>query len=170
MAIEIERKFLVQGDTWRSLAIEVLDYRQGYISRGKGRTVRVRRAGDRAYLTIKGATIGITRSEFEYEIPVADAEIMLSTLCDRPLIEKKRYRIPIDDLIWEVDEFLGENQGLILAEVELQQAEQSIPLPDWIGKEVSDDPRYFNANLVMHPFTHWSGYPLKPNEGPAPSY
>lgn len=155
MAIEIERKFLVQSDAWRSLAAGVL-YRQGYISRGNGRTVRVRQAGDRAYLTIKGATIGLSRSEFEYEIPVDDAEVMLTTLCDRPLIEKKRYRIAIGDLVWEVDEFLGENEGLILAEVELQQAEQTIPLPDWIGAEVSDDPRYFNANLVTHPFTRWS--------------
>ncbi|WP_448563384.1 CYTH domain-containing protein [Trichothermofontia sp.] len=154
MAIEIERKFLVQGDAWRSLAVGVL-YQQGYISRGNGRTVRVRRAGEQAYLTIKGPSIGISRSEFEYEIPVADAEIMLTTLCDRPLIEKKRYRIPINDLVWEVDEFLGDNQGLILAEVELQQADQRIPLPTWIGPEVSGDPRYFNANLVAHPFTQW---------------
>lgn len=157
MAIEIERKFLVKGDTWRSLAVGVI-YRQGYISRSNDRTVRVRRAGDRAYLTIKGVAIGISRSEFEYEIPVADAEIMLTTLCDRPLIEKKRYRIPIGDLVWEVDEFLGENQGLIVAEVELQQVAQSIPLPDWIGEEVSGDPRYFNSNLVAHPFTHWQSH------------
>lgn len=160
MAIEIERKFLVKGDAWRSLAVGVL-YRQGYISRGNGRTVRVRQAGDRAYLTIKGRAIGLSRSEFEYEIPVDDAEIMLTTLCDQPLIEKKRYRIKIGDLIWEVDEFLGENQGLVLAEVELEQAEQTITLPDWIGAEVSGDPRYYNSNLVTHPFTRWS--PLPPS-------
>ncbi len=154
MAIEIERKFLVQSDAWRSLAVGIL-YRQGYISRGNGRTVRVRQAGDRAYLTIKGATIGLSRSEFEYEIPMDDAEIMLTTLCDRPLIEKKRYRIAIGDLVWEVDEFLGENEGLVVAEVELQEANQTLTLPAWIGTEVSGDPRYFNSNLVAHPFTHW---------------
>jgi len=154
MAIEIERKFLVQDNTWRSLAVGLV-YRQGYISGGNGRTVRVRRVGDRAYLTIKGPAIGISRSEFEYEIPVADAEAMLTTLCDRPLIEKKRYRIPIDDLVWEVDEFFGENAGLILAEVELQHLDQPISLPAWIGEEVSGDPRYFNSNLVVHPFTRW---------------
>jgi CYTH domain-containing protein len=154
MATEIERKFLVQGERWRSLATGSV-YCQGYITSGNGRTVRVRMIGEQGYLTIKGPTVGLARSEFEYPIPVADAREMLETLCDRPWIEKTRYKIPWQGLIWEVDEFAGENQGLILAEVELTDPTQAIDLPDWIGKEVSDDRRYFNSNLAKHPFTHW---------------
>lgn len=154
MGTEIERKFLVQGEAWRSLAEGVL-YRQGYLSREVNRTVRVRVAGDRGYLTIKGASNGISRAEYEYAIPLLDAAELLDTLCQRPLIEKKRYRIPWGNVIWEVDEFFGENQGLILAEVELSHADQALELPDWIGAEVSHDPRYFNANLVKYPFQRW---------------
>jgi len=154
MPVEIERKFLVRGDDWRSLATGTL-YRQGYLVSERGRTVRVRIAGDRGYLTIKGATVGISRSEYEYLIPVSDAAELLDTMCDRPLIEKLRYRIECQGLVWEVDEFLGENQGLLLAEVELDDAAQTISMPDWIGQEVSGDPRYFNSNLVKQPFTQW---------------
>lgn len=154
MAVEIERKFLVVGDSWRSLAPGVL-YRQGYVAASQERTVRVRVAGDHGYLTIKGASVGIGRSEFEYAIPFADAQEMLDTLCDRPLIEKYRRKIPYNNLVWEIDEFLGENQGLIIAEVELQSAQQEITLPEWIGAEVSSDPRYFNANLAKQPFSQW---------------
>jgi adenylate cyclase len=155
MAVEIERKFLVNGEQWRSLATGTL-YRQGYIASGIGRTVRVRVAGERSYLTIKGASEGIARAEFEYEIPIADALEMLATLCDRPLIEKTRYRIPWNGLLWEVDEFIGENQGLILAEVELTDPDQPVSIPEWIGQEVSGDPRYFNSNLAKHPFQSWT--------------
>lgn len=155
MGIEIERKFLVKGDAWRSLAPGVL-YRQGYLVAEKRRSVRVRIAGERACLTIKGQAIGLARAEFEYEIPVTDAEILLDTLCDRPLIEKLRYSIPDHHLVWEVDEFLGENQGLIVAEVELTEAGESLILPDWIGAEVSTDPRYFNSNLAQHPYRLWT--------------
>lgn len=154
MGVEIERKFLVQGNHWRSLAPGTL-YRQGYLASGAGKTVRVRLAGETGYITIKGATTGIARSEYEYVIPQQDAAELLDTLCDRPLIEKIRYRIPIDSLVWEVDEFLGENQGLIMAEVELQDDRQEIKLPDWIGEEVSHDPRYYNSNLSKHPFKDW---------------
>lgn len=154
MAVEIERKFLVQGEAWRSLAAGVV-YRQGYLTASDRRTVRVRIAGETGYLTIKGATEGIARLEFEYPIPAADAAIMLDTLCDRPLIEKVRYKIPWGNLLWEVDEFKGENQGLILAEVELQSPDQAVQIPDWIGQEVSGDFRYFNASLAKHPFTRW---------------
>jgi len=154
MAIEIERKFLVQGDQWRQLGHGTV-YRQGYMAKGKGRTVRVRIAGDRGYLTIKGAPSGISRLEFEYPIPLADAEEMLATLCDRPLIEKTRYRIEWAGLVWEVDEFAGENQGLILAEVELTSEAQAITVPDWIGVEVTHDPRYYNSNLSKQPFLKW---------------
>jgi adenylate cyclase len=154
MAIETERKFLVNGDAWRSLAAGV-PYRQGYICAVDGRTVRVRIAGDQGFLTIKGPSIGISRSEFEYPIPLSDAQELLDTLCQPPLIEKVRYRIPVQDLVWEVDEFGGENQGLIVAEVELSDPERAIDLPDWIGAEVSDDRRYYNSNLSRHPFTRW---------------
>jgi adenylate cyclase len=154
MATETERKFLVKSDDWRSLAPRIL-YRQGYIASSEARTVRIRVAGDRGYITIKGISVGISRSEFEYPIPVEDAMEMLDTLCDRPLIEKYRHKIAIDHLVWEVDEFLGENQGLIMAEVELPDAQQEVTLPEWIGTEVSGDPRYFNANLAKHPFTQW---------------
>jgi CYTH domain-containing protein len=154
MGIEIERKFLVQGDAWRRLAPGTL-YRQGYIMSGAGRTVRVRIAGDQGFLTIKSKPEGIARSEFEYAIPLADAAELLDHLCDRPLIEKYRHKIAIDDLVWEVDEFLGDNQGLILAEVELEHADQAIALPDWIAQEVTQDARYYNSNLVKHPFSRW---------------
>lgn len=154
MGIEIERKFLVR-DGWRGLAEGIL-YRQGYLASRPGCTVRVRAAGNQGYLTIKGGTAGISRAEYEYSIPLEDAVQLLDSLCQPPLIEKTRYRIRVaSGLVWEVDEFAGENQGLIIAEVELSHADQSIELPDWIGLEVSDDPRYFNANLAKHPFGRW---------------
>jgi adenylate cyclase len=155
MPTEIERKFLVKGDEWRSLGKGTL-YRQGYLATKKGCSVRVRLVGDRGYLTIKGLTEGISRAEYEYLIPAEDAREMLDTLCDRALIEKTRYRVEYSGLIWEIDEFVGENQGLIVAEVELKDANQPIDLPNWIGKEVSDDPRYFNVNLVQYPYSQWS--------------
>ncbi len=154
MAVEIERKFLVKNDRWRSLATGQI-YCQGYIPTTPGSTVRVRIIGEQGYLTIKGPSEGTSRAEFEYPIPLKDAKELLETLCQRPLIEKKRYKIPIDDLIWEVDEFLGENQGLIVAEVELQDENQGIDLPNWIGDEVSHDPRYRNASLVKNPYCQW---------------
>jgi len=155
MGTEIERKFLVQNDNWRALGQGKL-YRQGYLTTNPDCTVRVRIAGDQGYLTIKGATTGISRAEYEYGIPLEDAAQLLDTLCQPPLIEKTRYRIPAaKGLVWEVDEFAGENQGLIIAEIELPNAEQSVELPDWIGPEVSNDPRYFNSNLSKHPFSHW---------------
>lgn len=155
MGIEIERKFLVTGDGWRSLAVGTV-YRQGYLVSGEGVTVRVRLAGDTGYLTIKGATEGISRSEYEYVIPIADAAEMLDTLCDRPLIEKVRYRFVQNGLTWEVDEFTGANQGLVLAEVELHDPNQIVQLPDWVGEEVSHDPRYFNVYLAKNPFPSWT--------------
>ncbi|HIK04823.1 MAG TPA: CYTH domain-containing protein [Trichormus sp. M33_DOE_039] len=153
MAKEIERKFLVTDDTWRQLAEGSL-YRQGYIA-SQGATVRVRIAGNQGYLTIKGPTVNYSRSEFEYPIPLADAQEMLDTLCVRPLIEKTRYKINLNGLVWEVDEFAGANQGLILAEVELTDESQQIELPNWIGEEVSGDPKYYNSYLVKHPFSEW---------------
>ncbi len=154
MAIEIERKFLVKGDQWRNLGQGKI-YCQGYFPTAQGCTVRVRIIGDQGYLTIKGKTVGNSRSEYEYSIPLLDAQEMLNNLCDRPLIEKTRYKIITDNLTWEVDEFKGENEGLILAEVELTSEDQKIKIPEWIGKEVSGDPKYYNANLVKYPFSQW---------------
>lgn len=155
MATEIERKFLVKSDEWRSLTTGTI-YRQGYLSAKKGCTVRVRLAGNQGYLTIKGLAKGVSRAEYEYPIPAKDAQELLDNLCDRPLIEKTRYKIEYAGLIWEVDEFVGENQGLIIAEVELPDENYSFERPDWIGQEVSDDPRYYNVNLVQHPYSQWS--------------
>ena len=154
MPTEIERKFLVKNDAWRKLAPGTF-YCQGYIYSEKGKTVRIRIIGEQGYLTIKGPSVNIARKEFEYPIPLEDAQEMLDSLCNRPLIEKTRYKINYGGLVWEVDEFSGENQGLIVAEVELDQANQVITLPDWIGVEVSQDPRYFNSNLAKHPYSKW---------------
>lgn len=154
MGIEVERKFLVVTEQWRAGAERTL-FRQGYLNTDRERTVRVRLAGDAAWLTIKGVTEGVSRREFEYAVPPADAEILLDELCLRPLIEKYRYRVQHAGLTWEVDEFLGDNAGLIIAEVELDHPDQAIELPSWVGKEVSDDARYFNANLIAHPYCRW---------------
>mgnify|MGYP003365471835 FL=1 len=155
MAKEIERKFLVVGDAWRTLAEGTL-YRQGYLSSVKERTVRVRTVGPRAFLTVKGITVGATRAEYEYEIPSADCNAMLETLAEKPIIEKKRYCIPLDGHVWEVDEFFGENLGLIVAEIELKSEGEAFTKPAWIGAEVTGDPRYYNANLIANPFTKWA--------------
>jgi adenylate cyclase len=154
MAHEIERKFLVKNDDWRKLATGER-FRQGYLSTTPERTVRVRVVGDQGSLTIKGITKGVSRVEYEYPIPFSDAEHMLNELCERPLIEKLRHKIEIDNLVWEIDEYEGENYGLVIAEVELDHEEQDFHLPDWIGQEVSDDARYFNANLVANPYRKW---------------
>lgn len=154
MAQEIERKYLVKGTAWKALAAGTL-YRQGYLSSVKERTVRVRIAGEKGFLTIKGVNKGVTRTEFEYPIPTDDAAAMLDGLCERPQIEKTRYVVPSGGYTWEVDEFHGDNDGLVVAEVELQSADETPPLPDWVGEEVSSDPRYFNSNLVKRPFKSW---------------
>jgi len=152
--IEIERKFLVVADNWRQGATGVR-FRQGYLCTDPERTVRVRLAGDRGTLTIKGRTEGISRAEFEYPIPTAEAAELLDRLCLRPLIEKIRYRVEHAGRTWEIDEFFGANEGLILAEVELEAEDIQPALPPWIGREVSDDPRYYNASLVQRPFSMW---------------
>jgi CYTH domain-containing protein len=154
MAKEIERKYLVRGDSWRGLA-EGSVYRQGYIATQEKATVRIRIIGEKSYLTIKSPSIKYSRLEFEYPIPVEDAQEILETLCERPFIEKIRYKIESGGLVWEIDEFDGVNKGLILAEVELNDEHQQIELPIWIGEEVSDDSRYFNSNLVKYPFSQW---------------
>jgi len=160
MNYEIERKFLVKSDEWRAAAEGSL-CRQGYISAMAGRIVRVRTLAGRGFLTVKGMCRGIARPEFEYEIPLADADAMLDGICEKPLIEKKRYRVPFAGLVFEVDEFFGENAGLIVAEVELLDEKQKIELPGWIGAEVSNDSRYCNSNLVSHPFCRWQQATVK---------
>lgn len=155
MGVEIERKFLVQADGWRADADGGTPYLQGYLASGDGATVRVRMAGAQGKLTIKGKTRGIARAEFEYDIPAADAEAMLRTLCKGHLVDKTRYRVPVGRHVWEVDVFLGGNAGLVLAEVELGAEGEAFERPAWAGAEVSDDPRYFNAYLARRPFTTW---------------
>ena len=154
MAKEIERKFLVVGDAWRALASGTT-YRQGYLSTVKERTVRVRTIGDKGFMTVKGITVGATRLEYEYEIPAGEANEMLDGLCEQPIIEKDRYKIPHEGFTWEIDEFAGVNAGLIVAEIELPSEDQQFARPDWIGEEVTGDPRYFNSNLIANPFTTW---------------
>jgi CYTH domain-containing protein len=154
MGKEIERKYLIKDDTWRK-DTSGTTYRQGYLSTVKERTVRVRTIDDKGFLTIKGITIGATRREYEYEIPMADANEMLDELCEKPIIEKTRFKISHAGLTWEIDEFAGVNQGLIVAEVELESEDQNIDFPPWVGEEVSGDPRYFNSNLIANPFANW---------------
>lgn len=154
MGVEIERKFLLVGDAWRSLGQPVL-LRQGYLSSTRERVVRVRIEGEQAVLTIKGESRGATRGEWEYPIPLADAGELLDGLCEQPLIEKYRRRITHAGMVWEVDEFLGANAGLVVAEIELESEDQVFDKPEWVGEEVSDDARYFNANLIRHPFSRW---------------
>jgi adenylate cyclase len=154
MGKEIERKFLVKGDVWRDLA-KGTSYRQGYLNSAKERTVRIRTINDQAFLTVKGLTVGATRAEYEYEIPLADCNAMLDALAEKPIIEKKRYKVPFEGLTWEIDEFFGDNAGLIVAEVELESEGQAFRKPEWVGEEVTADPRYFNSNLIKHPYTRW---------------
>ena len=153
MGKEIERKFLIKGTDWRKLA-QGTHYRQGYLSTVKERTVRVRTIDDKGFLTVKGITVGASRLEFEYDVPVKDACEMLE-ICEQPIIEKSRYKIKHGGFTWEVDEFYGVNQGLIVAEIELESEDQKFDKPDWIGEEVTGEPKYFNSNLIKNPFTKW---------------
>ncbi|MDL2357182.1 MAG: CYTH domain-containing protein [Pseudomonadota bacterium] len=154
MGVEIERKFLLAGDCWRALGTPLL-LRQGYLSADPARVVRVRVAGDQAWLTIKGRSVGATRGEWEYPIPLADANALLDDLCEQPIIEKYRREIAHAGHIWEVDEFLGANQGLVVAEIELAAEDQPFDKPDWIGADVTHDARYFNSSLVKRPYSSW---------------
>lgn len=156
MATEIERKYRVQLDKWQLAKVKAqcIHLSQGYLSLEAERTVRIRIKEEIASLTIKGKTQGISRLEFEYSIPLKDGLALLK-ICQGSIIEKKRYTLEYDNLTWEVDEFEGDNTGLIVAEVELESEDQSIVLPSWIKEEVSDDVRYYNANLVQYPFKDW---------------
>lgn len=153
MGREIERKFLVHDETWRKDSIGI-HYRQGYIP-ADGCTVRVRIAGEKAFLTLKVRETFIARTEFEYAIPREEAEEMLARVCTAGMVEKMRYVVRHGDLCWEIDVFEGANAGLIVAEVELMHEEQAIELPEWVGAEVTHDPRYLNSHLAVHPFRAW---------------
>ncbi len=158
MGIEIERKFMVTSSAYKQDTVGVL-YRQGYLAITSDKVVRVRVVGTKGFLTIKGPSIGNGRLEYEYEIPVSDAHQMLDTLCEGPIIEKYRYTTRWEGFIWEIDEFLGENQGLVIAEIELDSEDQAFPLPPWAGREVTGDPRYYNASLTRMPYSTWKKRP-----------
>jgi len=151
MGREIERKFLLRSDSWRSEPVGHERLRQGYLVAEKSRSVRVRLAGcESAVLTIKGETRGATRSEFEIAIPRDEAEEIVEELCLRPLIDKTRHRLEHEGHEWVIDEFHGAHAGLVVAEIELAAESESFELPDWVGEEITDDPRYYNANLVRN--------------------
>ncbi|SFC95352.1 CYTH domain-containing protein [Massilia yuzhufengensis] len=155
MGVEIERKFLLAGEGWRALGAPVL-LRQGYLNADPARTVRVRIEGGAGVLTIKGKNTGATRGEWEYPIPLQEAEELLDGLCERPLVEKYRRRIEHAGFIWEVDEFLGENAGLVVAEIELPSEDAAFQKPDWIGQEVTGEKRYYNSSLIRLPYSQWT--------------
>ncbi len=155
MAVEIERKFLVTGDAWREHAGPGIRYRQAYMTQpGDRASVRVRTGNGGAWLNIKSATLDITRLEYEYPIPVEDAEEMIDSLCGAS-VDKVRYKVPVAGHVWEIDVFEGDNAGLVVAEIELHSADEDFVKPDWIGEEVSHDPRYYNVSLVSHPYKDW---------------
>jgi len=155
MGIEIEKKFLLRNDGWRAEADAGTAFRQGYLAGSDKASVRVRIEDENANINIKSATLGITRQEFEYPIPLEDAQNLLENLCEKPLIEKTRYHVRYVDHVWEIDVFEGENAGLVVAEIELDDEHEIFARPDWLGEEVSGDPRYYNVSLVKHPFRDW---------------
>lgn len=155
MAVEIERKFLVKSDTWWAHVDHSTRIRQGYLAPVGTSSVRVRIEGEKANINIKSASLGISRLEYEYGIPLADAEEMLDQLCPKPQIDKTRHRVNRGQHVWEIDEFFGDNSGLLVAEIELSAEDELFEIPDWLGREVSDDPRYYNVNLIAHPYKNW---------------
>lgn len=155
MAIEVEHKFLLSSDAWRSEIDHSVYYKQGYLSGSPLSSVRVRISDTQAWLNIKSATIGTSRHEFEYEIPLADANTILDELCHKPIIEKQRHFVHHQNHVWEIDEFTGDNAGLIVAEIELSQIGESFAKPAWIGQEVTEDLRYYNNNLSKNPYKNW---------------
>jgi len=155
MPTEIERKFLVHGDSWRDAVESETRIMQGYLANNQNATVRVRVAGEQAWLTIKGMMRGPSRSEYEYAIPSEDAVTMLDELAVSAPIDKVRYRVRCGGHVWDLDVFAGENQGLVMAEVELASEDEPFEMPDWAGREVTGDGRYYNVNLARHPYRHW---------------
>lgn len=155
MAIEIERKFLLQNENWRAYVSHSVIYKQGYLSSQATSSIRVRISDKQAWLNIKSATIGTQRAEYEYEIPLADANEILTNLCLKPVIEKTRHFVTHENHLWEIDEFDGENSGLIVAEIELQSVDEFFVKPNWLGDEVTQDVRYYNNNLAREPYSQW---------------
>lgn len=155
MPVEIERKFLLRNDDWRNHVSHSKVIRQGYLAPVSKASIRIRVAGDNANINIKSATLDIHRMEYEYPIPLDEALEMLDTLCQSPQINKTRHYIPQGKHTWEVDEFYGDNEGLIVAEIELDAIDETFDKPDWLGEEVTKDKRYYNVNLVKHPFKNW---------------
>ena len=156
MATEIEHKFLLRDDRWRALVERSVRLRQGYLTSDARCSVRVRIAEGQGFLNLKSGTLGIQRSEYEYPIPLAEAEEILDTLCEKPLLEKTRHYLRLGEHLWEIDEFAGDNAGLIVAEVELSRVDEPFARPDWLGEEVSHDIRYYNSQLAQHPYQRWS--------------
>jgi adenylate cyclase len=157
MALEIERKFLVKNDSWRAGASEGTFYRQAYLSVDKRRAVRVRTTGGKGFISVKSQEEGsIVRREFEYEIPLRDAEEMIQSLCELPPVDKIRYLVEEAGMTWEIDVFQEANDGLVIAEIELESEDQPFRLPEWGGDEVTHDEKYLNVNLYLHPFREWS--------------
>jgi len=155
MPTEVERKFLVRDASWRAGAVRAERYRQGYLANTPRASVRVRVAAERAWLNVKSATLDVTRDEYEYRVPLADARQMLEGLCEGAVVEKTRYFVPHGEHTWEVDVFEGDNAGLVVAEVELRDRDEVFDYPPWVGEEVSDDPRYYNVCLARHPYKAW---------------
>ena len=155
MALEIERKFLVKNELWRNYVVSESRLQQGYLANQKNASVRIRTGKGKAHLNIKSSTLGIRRLEFEYEIPMADAVEMLHEIAEQPFIDKIRYIVHYAGHDWELDVFEGENRGLVVAELELASEDEQFELPEWAGEEVSDDVRYYNVNLIKHPFCRW---------------
>jgi len=155
MGLEIERKFLLKNDGWRDQISDSTSMRQGYLAPLDTSSVRVRIEGDKANLNIKSATMGIRRMEYEYAIPLEDAIEMLDQLCPKPQVNKTRHIVVVGSHVWEIDEFYDENEGLVVAELELSEENEAFVKPDWLGEEVSDDPRYYNVSLINHPYKDW---------------
>jgi len=155
MPIEIERKFLLANNNWRNVVNTSYRIRQGYMGEMDKASVRIRVQGDKANINIKSATLSMRRMEYEYEIPLDEAEEMLEQLCKKPQIDKTRYIVQQGKHKWEIDEFYGDNEGLLVAEIELSDESEAFEKPEWIGEEVSEDPRYYNVNLIKQPYKHW---------------
>jgi adenylate cyclase len=155
VATEIERKFLVVNDAWRSAAKPGIRFRQGYLAGTSKASIRVRVEGSAANLNIKSATLGLRRQEYEYPIPLDEAEAMLDDMCEGKLVEKTRYCVDVGAHVWEIDVFEGENAGLVIAEIELDHEDESFERPEWVAEEVSHDARFYNVYLAQHPFKEW---------------